>query len=478
MITGFLNIGHNFTNETQFIVVEWVKSTAQGTPVIGHVTGTGLGAQNDTDQTEVFYPAAHTEQTLQVTELPETWFLIRFWRSSDGVAKDVLLLTLAGNARTGAVGALSRYEYVVDRGQSEAGVWADPVEGDNKVNDTRLLGKTYWIEERGQGSFLDAELLVLPAGGFQFVDSAKTMFSGGVYVAYVLNLQDSDEDSGSTVIGVNEGIFILDADMDFAPLTMNNKTLIADFAALVGTLTIPNLGTLTDSRFRLQTHSGLQNNVVIQLDIGDTVRFRGEDVNSIILGKSEEIEILILDNTMYILTVDTGHFRLGQMLWSYMIILNTFAADGTSRVLAEWPRVEQLLDALPATSVVNEVTWQTSQVINGKTVYPNKGKWMRDGLNFRTPDLRDKSAKALSATDGSIASGRYEHENLLPHYHFIANDQDGGSPYLSSNHSTGGNLGYGFNGSNTIPDKYRTSTAGTGTDQIVNNTGFYPLICI
>lgn len=478
MPDGFLNIGHNFTGLTDYLIVDWVKSTAQGTPVVGHVTGTGLGGQNDTDATEVNYPAPHVEETLQITEISTVWHLVRFWRSSDGIAKDELLLTLAGNARTGALFPINRYEYVVGRGQSDPGVWADPVQDDTGIGDTRLQDKTYWIEERGTGSLLAAEIANRVAGGFDFVDVNKVMNDGGVYVAYVINQVDlPGEDSGGDSDGSD--VFILSADDDYDPLTMGGRTIIADFATTVGTLNIPNLTLVADSRFILQTHSGMQRNVVIQLDAGDTIRFNGEDVNSIVLGQSEEIEILFKDNVAYVMNDNTGNKQLGKQEFAYRELLNTVIADGDLLALADYPRVAILLNKLPALSVVSEVTWQTTALqADGQTVAINKGKWMSDGVNFRPPDLRDKVIKGV---DSAAVYGRYEHQTLMQHQHLWGGANDnGGTPYVSENHGAGGNSSYQLNGSSAAPTHYRTGDVYNvgSTDQKVNNTGLLPLICI
>lgn len=478
MPVGFLNISHNFAGELNFIIVEWVKSTAQGTPVIGHVTGTGLGAQNDTDQTEVFYPAAHVNEQLQIINLPEQWMLVRFWRSSDGVAKDVLLLQIAGNARTGATYPISRYEYRVNRGQGEPGVWSDPVQDDQGLRDTRLVDQIYWVEKRGMGSYIEGELTDRSdvGGGFDFVDVTEFMESGQTYVVYVITRIDASGDDSGLPDSDNSDIFILNSNQDYVPLTMAGKTLISNFPTTVGILTIPNLAIVADGKFILQTHTGMQRNVVIQFDAGDIIEFRKDTFNKLILGEGEEIEILIKNNAAYVLAHSTGHERLGEETNSYKLGLNRLPGDGGARVLADYPRVEELLDSLPATSVVNDVTWNTSSVAaDGQTVYPNRGKWMRDGANFRPPLLEDKVIKGVSQ---ATVTGRYEHQEMMAHEHFMASTTDsGGVPYMSISHSTGGNLGYSLNGSNVAPTQLKTGPGG-GVNNIVNNIGLYPLLCI
>lgn len=460
MAIGSLNVTHNFTGETGYIIAVLVKSTAPLTEI-----------------ERVVYPAPHSQQTYLFENLQPVWHLIRFWRSSDGVALDEEVLTLAGNARSGAIYSVSRYEYVVDRGESDPGVWADPVVNDIGIRDTRLLNGVYWVEERGTGSLLTDEIVDRSdeGGGFDFTEPLKVMNSGGVYIVTVIERQDifGDSDSGSFM---GEGVFILDEDQDYSNNLHSGKILIADFLTTVGTLTIPNLLLVPDGEFTLQTHGGLQRNVVIQLDVGDTVNFRKQAVNKIVLGEGEQIKIMFLDNVMYVLEFTTNHFRLGQRIWADMVLLNTIPADGVSRVIADYPRVEELLDSLPVGAVVNSVTWNTSSVdpVDGQTKYDNKGFWMREGLNFRPPDMRDKSVKAISATDGSIISGRYEHQRMLPHDHDLRGSfgyggyDGGGNTFFRIR-----NLTDGFDAVSKV-----VSDAGSGTQQIVNNIGQYPLICI
>lgn len=484
MPNGFLNISHNFAGETQFIIVEWVRSVAQGTPVVGHVTGTGLGAQNDTDTTEVFYPFPHINEQLQVINISEQWHLVRWWRSVDGISKDVLLLEAAGNARTGALFPIQRYEYVVGRGLSEAGVWADPADQSSGLRDTRLFEKSYWVEERGTASLLSTEITDRSddGGGFDFVDPLKLMQDLTPYVVYVINkVTQGSDDSG--IIDTEDDIYILDSDQVYNPVTMGGRIIIADFLTTVGTLTFGALATLANSRFILQTHEGAQRNTVIQLGFGDTVKFRKQDVNKIVLGEGEDIEILIKDNIMYVLPYHTNHENLGATKWAYKELLNGLKADGSLLTSADYPRVIELINSLPASSVVSEVVWQTSVVIDGQVVFSNKRKWMYEGgVNFRPPDLRGMIIKGLAAVDGSEASGRYENQAILQHRHLVGGgNDDGGVPFISENHSTGGNSGYNLFGSSLPPTHFNTGNVETvtaGTNNLVNNTGLYPIICI
>jgi hypothetical protein len=461
MPQGSLSIRHNFAGLTDFLIMRWYKSTAPATE---------LG--------RVVYPAPHSEQSYVIENLQPVWHIIEFWYSSDGVTLDSNPLTLAGNARSGAVYPIERFVYVVDRGESEAGVWVDPVTNDTGIRDTRLLNTLYWVEERGTGSLIPAEIVDRSddGGGFDFTEPLKTMNSGAVYIVTAITRVETGGDSDSEAV-TGEGIFILDADQDYSHALHNGKTLIADFSTTTGELVIANLLTVQDGGFKLQTHTGMQRNVIIQLDTGDTVDFRKQAVNKIILGEGEEIEIKFVDNVMYVIDHTTNHERLGQRIWSDIrIMLNTLIADGTTYNQADYPRAIELLDSLPVGAVVSYTTWNTSQVIDGITRYPYKGFFARDNGagTFRVPDMRSQTLKAVSATDGSIIAGRYENQQMMPHDHDLRGSfsyggyDGGGNTFFRIRNTT--------DGFDTVSKV--VSDAGSGNDQIVNNIGMYPLICI
>lgn len=486
MPNGVLNISHNFAGESGLIIVEWVRSTAQGTPVVGHVTGTALGAQNDTDQTEVFYPAPHNNEQLQVINLPEVWHLVRFWRSADGVSKDILLLLLAGDAHTGATFPINRYEYVVNRGYTNVfpvttdGIWEDPVENDVGIRDTRLYNTLFWVEERGTGSLLTSEIVVRDdqGGGFDFADPLKQMNDGAVYVVYAISTVETGDDSG---LVTEDDIYILDSNQGYNPVTMGGRTIIVDAPTEVVTLTFGLLSGVADSWFKIQTHTGTQRNAVLQLNAGNTADFRKQAVNKIVLGEGEDAEILIKDGVMYVRSHNTNHENLGAVKWAWKQLLNALKADGSLLALVNYPRVAELINSLPASSVVNEVTWQTLAVqADGLNAYVNKGKWMSDGTLFRPPDLQNKTLKALSALDGTVASGRYEHQRVGAHEHLLGNDDPGAGAgdHLVTIRTTGGNLGYAFNSTDEEPDQFKTKQIDGSIEQATNNIGLYPMICI
>jgi hypothetical protein len=393
MPSGHLSVRHNFTGETQYVIAQWVKSTAPLTEIGRHV-----------------YAAPHSEQSLLIEDLQPVWHLVRFWRSSDGVALDQEILTLAGNARSGAVYPITRYEYIVGRGGGGTDpTWNDPAPDETQLMDERLAGKFFWIEERGTGSLLSSEINVLSEGGFEFVDEFKVFNDGAVYIATVVERVDITE--GDTP--VDSDTIIVETDIDYDHTIHNGKTLVIQGSADVLTISIPNLTLVADSSFRVVTHEGTQRNCVIQFDTGDTIIISQNPENSVIMGVAEEVVIEFIDNVPYI-TNGFNYDHIGRVIheWSTADLPNKLKLSGQTIDLTNYPRVVWLLEnrITPISTAAWDLLTTTS-----------KGYWGRTGNNVRVPLLVD-------FVRAGTTPGAYQVDTIGPHTHpFNPTDQTGRS---------------------------------------------------
>jgi hypothetical protein len=401
MPNGRIEIVHNFTGETDFVILVWRKTSAPLAEIDREV-----------------YPAPHSQQSLLIENLDPVMHTVTAYRSADGVALDAQINILACDAKTGAIFPITKYTYVVDRGNGSSipgEIWNDPNDGDWQLRDERLKDKTYWIEERGTGS-LTLELGEWVdrsdvGGGWDWpgtgLPDEKKFNNGAVYFAWVIERVDLDNSGFNAGSDYND-IFELVENQDFDPGTMASKLLIANWPDTVGTLTIPNLNLLPDCKFKLQTHDGAQRNVIIQLDAGNAVRFRGADENQIILGKGESIEILIVDNVMYVMDDKTGYDVVGDRKLVDYAPLNGIPLDGVVYNQVDVPRLMWHIDRLPIGQVVTEANWLLTENINGDVTFINKGKYARDDVagTIRVPDDRNMSYRALKLNDGSADAER------------------------------------------------------------------------
>lgn len=490
---GKIEITHNFTGETDYVILVPHKTTAPLADVICTINGV-------VGQTRIVYPAAHGQESVLFEDLDTVMYFITAWRSSDGVALDEQINVLACDAKSGAQFPVTRLEYVVGRGET-----GDPVDNDHGLRDSRLLSKKYWVEERGTGTMLElstsAEYLDRSddGGGFDWIDDDKNFHDGGVYVVFVIERVDF-EGGGSSTGGTDfNDVFILSEDLPYDPGTMSNKVIIADGLTVVLTLTVPNLGTLADQKFRLQTHGGAQRNLVLQLDGGDSVEYEGETLNSIILGKGEWVECLIKNNVLYVSGDKTAYQRLGETKLVRVLESNGLQLNGTVYQQTDVPRLMWWLDNKAAASDIvaegiGSTQWSYSIVVNGDTVYPNKGNFARDdgAGTIRVPDDREMVYKALLALTGDAARisqgiGGYQHfKTSLKGVHLQLRDGSGGSSTGTLN-----NTGFsgqdnpaswldndGANGMGNADEKYVRAKAGTDTETLIKNRGLIPQIII
>lgn len=483
---GSLTISHNFTGETGYIIAVPKKSTAPLADVICTIDGVAA-------QTRKTYSAPHSQRSMLIENLDPVWYLIKFYRSVGGVSLDEEILTLAGNALTGSLYPITKYEYVVNRGQSGTDPdWADPVADDIGIRDERLLNQTYWIEERGTGTLRTDEITDRSddGGGFDFeaslVTGGKVMNDGATYIAWVIERVDASPVS-NTANGDYNDIVELTADLDFDPNLHASKVLVANWATSKGILTIPNLTLIPDCKFKLTTHGGSQTWVAIQFDAGDTIECRKSDLNVIWIGSGEECEILFKNNVPYLLKTPAGYETVGQRIYGDSLTeLNTVPRDGTQYDQDDLPRLMQWMDEYSVPSIsegTGATQWGYSQILDGETIFPNKGKYARDdvGGTIRVPDDRDRVIAGLRLTDGtsdpervSQGAGGFQQNKFKQHYHETGTESHDTPKFrrgvAHALRAWGGTIATNF------PSTTDDANVGGGTKTRMDNTGMMPLL--
>lgn len=495
---GVIKIRHNFAGETGYVILVPKKTTAPLSDVVCTINGV-------INQTRIAYPAPHSEESVLIEDLEQVWYFIKFYRSADGVALDEEILTIAGDAKSGAAYPISRFEYVVDRGESGSDPgeeWSDPVSDTIELRDARLLGKFYWVQERGTGDLLQvtpSEEIIDRSddgGGFDFTQPGKVFNEGAVYVVTVVDKVDVAESGSGN--GSAESIVLLTADDDFDIATMNGSLIVANKAGSgTLTLTFASLATIGNCSFKISTHQGNQDYLILQLDAGDTVKHQTRDRNTVYMGKGEDLALVINSNVMYV--VQDGVSRIvGQRIWGDRQELNTIIRDGTRYAVSALPRLNQWIDD-GLLDIVSEVQWNSSVIINGETVFPYKHKFTRESSQIRVPDDRDFIIGALKNTDGVTSDaeyvtqkpGGYQHYSTsMKGVHLQLHDGNGGS---STNSILGGGGGpnlsgqdnssvwrdnEGANGIGNSDENWVREKAGSEKPTREKKLGLLPLLCI
>lgn len=399
MGTYSIKLAHNFTGETGYVIIVPRKTTAPLADVVCTIDGIPA-------QTRKVYAFPHTQRQMLVEGLDPVIYFFKCYRSADGVALDEQINVIALDAKTGASQVLTRYPYIVDRGDGEVDVWADPAAGEKGIGDTRLAGRQYYIEERGTGSFLETEIVDRALGGFDFADPLKEFESGGIYFAWVAN--DVTLPDGSTGAGTPtaDDIIFLTTNITYDPVAHVGKVLQAAYASAVGVLTIPALATVPDGSFTLDTNGGTQRNVVLQLQIGETAVFLGQGRNKVILGKGESVKVIFKAGVMYLYNYSGDARSRGQRIFADILLPNTFFLAGTGpHNLIDWPSVQEIINGLDALSIIASLaTWNNTITdggpdFNALTKYPNHGKWCVPGDGtFYFPDARKQFIRGIDFT--------------------------------------------------------------------------------
>lgn len=485
MSTGRIEIKHIFPAETDWVVLT-IRKTSN---LLTLVPATFLGST----ETKFAYAAPHPEESMVLTEIDPVMYLVTAYRSVDGTTLNQQLLQLAVDASTNAQYPITIYEYVVNRGSGDAtpgSAWQDPSSGTNELRDERLLNKSYRVVERGTSLLLLSEYTDRSdvGGGFDFTTVDKNFEDGGVYFVIVNNPATATT-GGGTTSGSSDynDIVEVSANDTFNSATMANKILVSTYAGAnkILLMAMPNLALVPDCKFRMQANGGTQRYFALQLDAGDTVPAYGDDLNVIYIGKGELVEFLVKSNVLYIISPLTGYERLGRRVWGDKQELNTLFRDGTQYNQADVPRLMQFVDTLPGGNVVPEGTmtnqWSFEQIVDGKTVYPNKGLFARDdgAGKIRVPDDRNMFIRAMKYTDATDDTeriidkpGGYQVDGLKSHNHVGAGTWYGfggqGIGNLSSNNDAV---------AQEVANRNQIVAAG-GTETRGENIGMLPLIYI
>jgi hypothetical protein len=282
-----------------------------------------------------------------------------------------------------------------------------------------------------------------------------------------------------------------DAFADIVILTTNttlnsshyNKTILVNSSANKQTTTLPNIAGVPDGKGFIIRHDG--NNVINVVVTGGTYRFRGSDVSTIYLGKGEMIKVVKKTISAvakwYVNDMNGQWDRIGLIEPGMMALDNTIVCDTTEYDGTVYARAwDYITNKLPAAQKVTYATYDTTQVINGETVYSKRGFFAVDNVNtkFKCPDLRNQSFRFVKNIGGADSSR-------------VDNVPGGYQHWLVGNHTHGGGIlphigpgGYieGYGGNNAPgSDNYDPGTTGgtiNGQENTTRNTGMLPLLLI
>lgn len=395
------------TGLTGKLIIRWVKASAPLAEV-------GRSAALD-----IPYDAVYT-----IPDLAKVVYKLQLWRSDDGIALDQLIKEwpiMAGD--TGGFSIVKYYQYKVGRGWNNVTqdtgdlVWADPEADDTSLTDERLDGFTQdqiILHEVGVGNKLNYKYELLPGGGITLLDG----FTFDADVEYTIETLDSasleaPEDSstpGSPYADVIEVTADIDLFVDATDNLYNKLVKIASDGPRLQ-INIPDLALIPDgTHVTFNTHKGTQNYLVLQFDLGDTVRANNQDVNVLYIPKNQIISLFFWDGECIITTPTDFLLNRGTILMDYDLLrANTLAVIAADEATGELDKFtyEGLyahVNSLTGSAVVPLGSAAGQWGYSNAGVFENKRKF---GIDTSTEKIRVPHLTGVSPKFGDTP-GTYE----------------------------------------------------------------------
>lgn len=441
------------------LLIRWVKASATGVQV---------------GRSAAF--AFPYDAVYNILGLDPIVYIVQLWRSADGVALTQLIKDWSIDASKVTVTNFVTYQYLTDRGWNNTtptvtdGVWADPVNLDTFISDTRLDGipqDDLQVVEAGFGPKLNSEYSLYAGGGIELL-GGKTFDSGVAWFITASTIEEVPAPPGGgsniysdvQILSADRDVYIDDSD------NLYNKLVIANWAGAVGELVFPDLALIPDgTHITFQTQGGSQNYLKLQFDAGDTVRFLNQNVNVIYLAKCEKISLYFFEGVCYVIDYDGRGEERGGVWVDYdstrhTDLSNLILANESTGVLDgdDYPGIYAWLLTLPSGTVPLGTSVGQWSYDSGGGVYPNKRYYGIDtgAGTFRVPHLPGVVAKLAAA------AGTYEADAVGPLTGLDVRDGTGGS-------STGTLLNTGFSGQDS-PSSWLANGA-AGAEKYIRTTG-------
>jgi hypothetical protein len=471
-----IRLVYNFSGIPQDVIIAWFEFSAPNAE-IGRFVLDGT-----VDHEKV---GEHT-----IADLNPVMHRVKFYESSDGVTLETLLVSADIDASLISVPVAEFIEFQV-------GVTAGaPAHGDSQYVNTDLDDPDitdYVVEQRGFGNLSwNTEINEIAGGGFEFING-WTFNQDDTYFITIYKMVQQQSTSITTqnqfidveIISAND---TFDADL-------YNKLLIADFVGVgVGVIDVPDFGTIPNhTMLHLNTHSGEQRYVTLQFD-SDAIRFMGEYRTAIHLGRGEEIRILFMDGNGYVVSYSGGYGLVGERRLGNKPGMNELLLDGTEYLIADYPRIWDYIQSLPATQLVTYAAWGQVQAVTvaGNVInrYPNKGLFAQsvDGLSFKVPDDRNMFYRAMKYPLNedidterlTQAVGGLQAQQIIGHGHGIKSTASGASVNDTADVVRGQIVGTVSTrgGAAKIGDDNYTIALTGGAEERPDNIGLMPLLKI
>jgi hypothetical protein len=212
--------------------------------------------------------------------------------------------------------------------------------------------------------------------------------------------------------------------------THQNKILYVNTGQNKLTITSPAASTIPDGKgFIIKNGQGNAVNVIFQMPPGNSVQFLGRGPNKIVIGKGESIrlQVKVIGPVSFMYCIDhQGQWdRVGELVWIRQVpgvsVFDTYHLDNTIILNGQeydpniYVRLNDYVNTLPPSQIVDYATYDALTVIDGEAIYAKKGFFARDAGTgkIRVPDLTNRAVRFLGDSDRiDQLPGGYQHHQV------------------------------------------------------------------
>lgn len=426
---------------------------------------------------KVFAGPQPQTRNIQFDNLAPVEHYFDYYESADGTALTTLLGTWSYDVRNDVV-IMERRFYRV--GSTTV---PSPNAGETTLADPYLNGKNITGVFQRSFGFLQPtqEWQPFPGGGFQLL-GGLSFFNEDVYMVEISYAQPAAFQQQS---GFVEGRVVLVDAENALTSTHYNKRMDFNGSGSRQSATLPAIAPIPDGKFFYFTHQrGTQKMALVKLTDG-TIKFNGEDLTEVALGKGESIWLEKQDQTFEVVGGNhPGLLYVGERISAtYKDHPNTLPEDNSLYDADDYPRLwkwltTKLTSALVITDDnVDALNYARTKDLNGKVFRPGQFVISVTKKKFRTPDTRGLTERALIdftnyGTDPERLAdvpGGFQYEQVGTHFHETGtNTQAGQAPFNRARpHNTRSwNETPKSNPNDTASTELNKKDAGTGAEYV------------
>lgn len=373
---------------------------------------------------QVFPGPQPSNRNIEFDNLDNAVYYFDFRESSDGIDLGTLLATFTVDVKTQNI-INERWFYLTGGPGAH-----DPAPDSDTITDPNLDGKNIsGVFKEGfrylvTPDYANAEYDLVAGGGIKLRDG-KTFSVDEVAIIEITYTVPS-------VVSPNSG-FPADYILKTADFTFDssifNRVVEAAKSGTILIMTMPVISSIPDgTKFGINTHSGTQRYVAMQLQAGDYCLVGSNQRNTVYVGKGEEVVFHKKGAYLRIVSWSGDWRRVGEKVEQDAAPLNGIQEIGSWQLITDYPRLFYWYVNTLAPGAIGVGTYPTTPDQSNKT------KWIIDDVNGRIwiPDTQGLFNRATAGGQPSV----WSNQSIQDHRHWSIIDKEVDNSQFPHNRGT------------------------------------------